>query len=141
MNALMFCGGAEGLRSEDLAGFFVGWPHPPALDDRLEILRSADEVVVCRSSEGDVIGFATAITDYRFAAYIPLVEVLPDYQRRGVGSQMVTTLRERLRACYMDRPRVRRRCRAVLRAPRRHPAQRRRVEEPRSPRNPRRLTE
>jgi ribosomal protein S18 acetylase RimI-like enzyme len=80
---------------------FVGWPSPPALDDRLGILTSADEVVVCRTSDGVVVGFATAITDYRFAAYIPLVEVLPEYQGRGIGSQMVQILLERLRSCYM----------------------------------------
>ncbi len=101
MNAVMFSGGTEGLRSEDLAGFFVGWPSAPSLDDRLGILRSADEVVVCRIPDGAVVGFATAITDHRFAAYIPLVEVLPEYQGRGIGSQMVQTLLERLRCCYM----------------------------------------
>lgn len=101
MNAVIFSGGTEGLRSEDLAGFFVGWPRPPSLDERLGILKSADEVVVCRTPDGAVVGFATALTDYRFAAYIPLVEVLPGYQGRGIGSQMVRTLLERLRACYM----------------------------------------
>jgi hypothetical protein len=39
----------EGLRSNDLAGFFVDWPRPPSLDNRLEILNAADEVVVCRT--------------------------------------------------------------------------------------------
>jgi ribosomal protein S18 acetylase RimI-like enzyme len=88
MDTVIFSAGTEGLRSDDLAGFFVGWPHPPSVDVRLEILRSTDEV-------------ATAITDHRFAAYIPLVEVLPGHQGRGIGSQMVTALLEHLRACYM----------------------------------------
>jgi GNAT superfamily N-acetyltransferase len=93
--------GAEGLSADDLAGFFVGWPDPPSIDGRLEILRRADEVVVCRTAAGDVVGFATAITDRRFAAYIPLVEVLPAHQGHGIGSAMVTALLERLRGCYM----------------------------------------
>jgi L-amino acid N-acyltransferase YncA len=80
MDAVTLSAGSEGLRREDLAGFFVDWPHPPTLDDRLAILRSADEVVVCTTADGLVVGFATAITDRRFAAYIPLVEVLPEYQ-------------------------------------------------------------
>ena len=91
----------RGAPKRGLASFFVGWPRPPSLDDRLEILSSADEVVVCRTPDGAVVGFATAITDYRFAAYIPLVEVLPEHQGRGIGSQMVQTLLERLRSCYM----------------------------------------
>lgn len=101
MDAVILSSGTAGLRSDDLAGFFVGWPHPPSLDVRLEILRSADEVVVCRTAHGSVVGFATAITDHRFAAYIPLVEVLPEHQGRGIGSQMVTALLDHLRACYM----------------------------------------
>jgi ribosomal protein S18 acetylase RimI-like enzyme len=101
MSAFVFSGGTEGLQSGDLSDFFVGWPSPPALDDRLGIVTSADEVVVCRTPDRAVVGFATAITDYRFTAYIPLVEVLPEYQGRGIGSHMVQTLLERLRCCYM----------------------------------------
>lgn len=33
--------GPRELRSEYFAGFFLGWPHPRPLDDRLEIVRSA----------------------------------------------------------------------------------------------------
>lgn len=91
----------EGLRSEDLAGFFVGWPRPPSLDERLGILAAADEVVIARDPGAAVVGFATAITDDRFAAYISLVEVLPEHQGRGVGSRMVQALLERLGSCYM----------------------------------------
>jgi ribosomal protein S18 acetylase RimI-like enzyme len=101
MAAVILSSGTEGLRSGDLADFFVGWPYPPSVDVRLEILRSADEAVVCRTADGLVIGFATAITDHHFTAYIPLVEVLPEHQGRGIGSQMVAALLERLRACYM----------------------------------------
>ena len=104
MNDVIFSGGTEGLQSEDLASFFVGWPRPPSLDDRLEILSSADEVVVCRTPDGAVVGFATAITDYRFAACIPLVEVLTEHQCRGISSQMVDNLNAsiHLRALLTD---------------------------------------
>lgn len=90
-----------GLTERDLAGFFVGWPSPPALPERLSIVRAADEVVVARDGDGTVVGFATAITDGRFAAYIPLVEVLPSRQRAGIGSHIVGALLERLGHCYM----------------------------------------
>lgn len=101
MNGVTISTGTQDLRREDLAGFFVGWPHPPSLDDRMAILSSADEVVVCRTPDGGVVGIATAITDHRFAAYIPLVEVLPGYQRLGIGSRMVRSLLELLGSCYM----------------------------------------
>jgi ribosomal protein S18 acetylase RimI-like enzyme len=37
----------------------------------------------------DGIGFETAISDGRLTAYIPLLEVLPTYRNRGVGSQLI----------------------------------------------------
>jgi len=74
---------ADGIRAADLDGFFVGWPNPPSAERLLEILQ------------------ATAITDRCFAAYIPLVEVLPAHQERGLGSQMVRALLDRLSSCYM----------------------------------------
>ncbi len=88
------------LDADDLAGFFVGWPDPPTNPERLGIVRAADEVVVARDGSGVVVGFATAITDRRFAAFITLVEVLPAYQGRGIGSAMVQDLLTRLDACY-----------------------------------------
>jgi len=101
MRPVYVSSGIDGLRSEDLERFFVGWPHPPSPDERLSILRAADEVVVPRHDDGDVVGFGTALTDHQFAAYIPLVEVLPEYQGRGIGSLIVEELLERLGACYM----------------------------------------
>jgi GNAT superfamily N-acetyltransferase len=68
-------------------------------------VRAADVAVVARvstgSGDGSVVGFGTAITDHRFAAYIPLVEVLPVQQGRGIGSQIVAALLDRLGQCYM----------------------------------------
>lgn len=90
-----------GVTEADVVGFFVGWPNPPSPAERLAILRAADEVVVARDGDGQVVGFAAAITDGRFAAYIPLVEVLPDHQRTGIGSRLVLALLDRVRAHYM----------------------------------------
>ena len=104
MDRVTYSDTAEGLAADDLDGFFVGWPEPPALARRLQILQAADKVVIARetSDEGTVIGFATAITDGCFAAYVPLVEVLPSHQGRGIGTAMVRRLLERLAdRCYM----------------------------------------
>ena len=101
MDSVYLSSGTDGLRREDLAGFFVGWTQPPSPDDRLGILAAADEVVVARDRDGVVIGFATAITDYRFATYIPLVEVLPEHQGQSIGSQIVRALLKRIGNCYM----------------------------------------
>jgi predicted N-acetyltransferase YhbS len=48
-----------------------------------------------------VVGFITAITDGVLAAYIPLLEVLPEYQGRGIGKTLVRMLLKRLDGIYM----------------------------------------
>lgn len=40
--------GAEGVVATELSGFFVGWPHPPDDQRRLEILRAATTAFVAR---------------------------------------------------------------------------------------------
>jgi GNAT superfamily N-acetyltransferase len=101
MEAVVYQDTVAGVEPGQLAGFFVGWPNPPAVQERLEILESASEVVVATDPDGAVVGFATAITDGRFAAYLALVEVLPPLQGRGIGSVMVQRLLDRLQDCYM----------------------------------------
>jgi GNAT superfamily N-acetyltransferase len=48
-----------------------------------------------------VVGFATAITDGVLSAYIPLLEVLPEYRHKGVGSELIGRLLEALEGLYM----------------------------------------
>lgn len=92
---------ADGLLASDLAPFFVGWPDPPAPERRLAILRAAHRRVIARDADGRVVGFVTAITDGMFAATIPLLEVLPDAQGDGIGSEFVRRILAELADCYM----------------------------------------
>jgi ribosomal protein S18 acetylase RimI-like enzyme len=48
-----------------------------------------------------VVGFVTAISDGVLSAYIPLLEVLPEYQGRGIGAELVRRLLDRLGGLYM----------------------------------------
>ncbi len=85
---------------DDLAGFFVGWPSPPSLDRRLELLRRSDAVSLAYD-EKSLVGFATAISDGVLAAYIPFLEVLPSHQRRGIGTALIERLLAQLDDLYM----------------------------------------
>jgi ribosomal protein S18 acetylase RimI-like enzyme len=83
-------------------GFFAGWPNPPSPETHLRLLTcSAHVELAMDDATGDVVGFITAISDGVLSAYIPLLEVLPAYQGRGIGSTLVRRMLERLRHLYM----------------------------------------
>ncbi len=85
-----------------LPGFFVDWPDPPSPETHLRILAGSDYVeLAIDSATGQVVGFITAISDGVLSAYIPLLEVLPEYQGQGIGTELVRRLLDRLSHLYM----------------------------------------
>jgi ribosomal protein S18 acetylase RimI-like enzyme len=92
----------DGIAPEHLAGFFAGWPNPPSRDVHFEILRRSSAVTLAVDRDPRrVVGFITAITDGILSAYIPLLEVLPEYRGIGIGRALVARLLDRLRHLYM----------------------------------------
>jgi ribosomal protein S18 acetylase RimI-like enzyme len=53
-------------------------------------------VIVCAWNERELIGFARAITDFTWIGYLSQLAVVPAFQRRGVGKQLVTHVLEQL---------------------------------------------
>ena len=87
----------QGVSSRMLQGFFRGWRKPWDPQTHLEILENSDRVVLAVDAERDmVVGFVTALTDSVQAAFIPLLEVLPDYQRRGIGTELMRRMLKEL---------------------------------------------
>ena len=83
-------------------GFFVGWPDPPSPATHLRLLRGSTYVLLAiDTTTGQVAGFVTAISDGVLAAYIPLLEVLPTYQGRGIGWELMRRMVAKLRELYM----------------------------------------
>ena len=86
-----------GIEPRHLDGFFVGWPHPPSPETQLRLLTGSDHVVLAIDPEsGQVIAFVTALTDGVISGFIPLLEVLPAYQGRGIGRALMTRVLDRL---------------------------------------------
>jgi GNAT superfamily N-acetyltransferase len=79
---------ADGLTPAQLEGFFVGWPAPPPPAVLLDVLRGSAGVWLALDGER-VVGFVTAISDGVLAASLPLLEVLPAFQGRGIGTELV----------------------------------------------------
>jgi len=86
-----------GIEPEQLRGFFVDWPRPPSPETHLQLLTGSDHVVLAIDSDTrQVVGYVTALTDGVLTGFIPLLEVLPTFQRQGIGQALMERMHERL---------------------------------------------
>ncbi|MDJ0688369.1 MAG: GNAT family N-acetyltransferase [Xenococcaceae cyanobacterium MO_188.B32] len=93
---------ADNIKPEQLKGFCVNGQHPLSQKTHLKLLLNSDEIVLAIDDETDkVVGFITAVTDKIISAYIPLLEVLPDYQNKGIGNELMRIMLTRLQQFYM----------------------------------------
>jgi N-acetylglutamate synthase-like GNAT family acetyltransferase len=53
-------------------------------------------VLAYDTEKSKVVGFINAISDRVHFAFIPMLEVLPEYRHRGIGSNLVKTMLKRL---------------------------------------------
>ncbi len=91
----------DGITASMLGGFFVGWLNPPTPERHLDILRGSDYVVLALDDErNQVVGFINAISDGVLNAYLPLLEVLADYQNRGIARCLVEKMLTKLKHLY-----------------------------------------
>lgn len=82
-----------GLKPEMLEGFFVGWPAAPSPDQHLAVLRGSHRAVVALL-DGQVIGFVNMISDGVLTAFIPWLEVRPEHQGQGIGTELMRRVLE-----------------------------------------------
>jgi len=85
---VIYTSSLDGVTTDGLTGFFVGWRSPLTPAQHLEVLRRSRHVWLAMDGER-VVGFINALSDGFQAAFIPLLEVLPEYQGQGVGSELV----------------------------------------------------
>ena len=78
-------------------GFFEGWPDPPTPEGHLRHLLGCEAVLLAVDPvTGEVVGFVSAIGDGGTVAFIPLLEVLPAWRGRGIGSELMRRMLDRL---------------------------------------------
>lgn len=95
---IVYTDSLDGIVADHLrGGFLAGWRNPLTPDQHLAVLTGSDHVVLARDdTTGAVVGFVTAITDGVLSAYIPLLEVLPGYQGRGIGTEITERMLAKL---------------------------------------------
>lgn len=88
------------ISTENLTNeFFVGWLNAPSPQKHLQILKGSYKVWLAVDKD-KVVGFITAISDGVLTAFIPLLEVSPDYQGQGIGQELTRRMLESLSDLY-----------------------------------------
>jgi ribosomal protein S18 acetylase RimI-like enzyme len=86
-----------GVAPDMLEGFFAGWKTPRTPEAHLQILRCSTHVVLALDpGRRKVVGFVTALSDGKQSAFISLLEVLPDCQRQGIGTELMRRILKKL---------------------------------------------
>jgi ribosomal protein S18 acetylase RimI-like enzyme len=70
----------------------VGWERRTADRERLAQLVRGSMYIVSAWDGDRLVGFARAISDGATNAYISTVAVLPEYQQRGIGRELIQRL-------------------------------------------------
>ncbi|MEH7385439.1 GNAT family N-acetyltransferase [Bacillus sp. JJ1521] len=99
---MIYKNGLNDISSDMLKGFFVDWPNPPSPQTHLKLLKNSSKVVIALDeTTNQVVGFITAISDGVLSAYIPFLEVLPEYKNKGIGKELVKRMLKELDDIYM----------------------------------------
>ncbi|MCM2674249.1 GNAT family N-acetyltransferase [Alkalicoccobacillus plakortidis] len=99
---MIYKNSVEKISPEMLKGFFVDWPDHPTPETHLKLLLNSSHVVIALDENTNkVVGFITAISDGVLSAYIPFLEVLPEYKNKGIGKQLVERMLNELDQIYM----------------------------------------
>jgi ribosomal protein S18 acetylase RimI-like enzyme len=87
---------SDAIDLRQLAHLFesVGWQHRTRDPQRLAQMVRGSMYDVSAFDGGALVGYARAISDGAFNAYVSTVAVLPAYQRRGIGRELVRRLVE-----------------------------------------------
>ncbi len=82
-----------GIAESRIKGFCARWKDPLPPEKLLEILQSSYKTVLAIDDEtNNVIGFVNALSDKIQFAFIPMIEVLPDYRNKGIGTTLMRTI-------------------------------------------------
>lgn len=99
---IVYLDSLEKIKPQNLKGFFVGWQSAPTVETFYKLLKESDKFIIAFDEEADkAVGFITAITDNVLSVFIPFVEVLPTYQNKGIGKELVRRMLERYKDFYM----------------------------------------
>lgn len=94
---IRYCDALEGSERYSLDGFFVGWKKPLSTAQLKELLlNSSFKVLAIDEAKAKIVGIITALSDKVNWAFIPYLEVLPEYQKQGIGKELMRRMLDML---------------------------------------------
>jgi len=85
------------ISKNQLKGFFIGWQKPLTTEQHYDLLCGSTHFVVAIDEEtNSVVGFVTALSDGVNSSFIPLIEVLSEYQGKGIGTRLMEEILSKL---------------------------------------------
>ncbi|KAA9032418.1 GNAT family N-acetyltransferase [Niallia endozanthoxylica] len=86
------------LDAEEMADVFKKSGITRPVDDLERIQRMIDhaDIIVTARNNGQLVGIARAITDYSYCCYLSDLAVDAQYQRSGIGKELVRRIQEKL---------------------------------------------
>jgi ribosomal protein S18 acetylase RimI-like enzyme len=100
--SIVYLNSVSSILASELEGFFVGWENPPSAHTLRTILANSHYCILAYDSDKKkVVGFINCISDCVLSAYIPLLEVLPEYQHKGIGRELLRQMIEKTQQYYM----------------------------------------
>lgn len=89
----------EEIKPSYLEGFFEDWKSHPDKQVHYKILQNSYQIWLA-IREKKCVGFINALSDGIFYAYIPFIEVLPEYRNKGIGSILLNKMKSSLVDMY-----------------------------------------
>ena len=78
------------ITEEHLKGYFKDWKYPLTPKEHIDTLKGSTHFIVAIDDDtNNVVGFVTALSDGINSGFIPLLEVLPPYKGRGIGTKLM----------------------------------------------------
>ncbi len=71
------------ISSEQLSHFCVGWKYPISGEEMYLILQNSYRFILAKDGN-DVVGFVNSLSDGLRFAFIPMLEVLPNYKNKAL---------------------------------------------------------
>ncbi len=87
----------DGFQDYSLDGFCDGWKKPLTQTQLRELIaNSSYKVLAVDGEKKKIVGIITALSDNVNWAFVPYLEVLPDYQKQGIGKELMKKMLEKL---------------------------------------------